>query len=165
MLARQLLSRCSKNMGRYVQQYGVSRMALLHLGRATSEGTSLFLSNASKKTDKFLTFSNNNSITFTSMGYGSPSLITKESVALEQLKDVVLTHKNNFLQTHFWFTNDPEHDPIARCSGESIAINELISEDNISRDGMVISALLDDKIDGPPLGTGASVLSLLTMFF
>ncbi|EQC38536.1 hypothetical protein SDRG_04242 [Saprolegnia diclina VS20] len=128
-----------------------SRVALLHMGRATSEGTQAFVANANVTTQRSLQLPTA-SLAITPLGYGSPVLFTKESQLLHQLKEAVLTHQHNFVQTHFWYTVPSQADAVSVThAAEPIALNELFSEDSVPRENIVLSALLDDKIDGAAL--------------
>ncbi|CAK4118957.1 unnamed protein product [Aphanomyces euteiches] len=118
----------------------LNQLAWLHLGRATNEGTSNFLSDKSASAARIAFPSS--SVRIARRGYGSPQPFAKETQVLHEMKDAVLTHRNNLIQTHFIYSS-AQNDKIGRV-GESIALNELLTEDNIPREALVISALLDE---------------------
>ncbi|OQS07216.1 hypothetical protein THRCLA_00776 [Thraustotheca clavata] len=125
-----------------------SGVSLLHLGRATAEDTSSFTSQVNSK--RLLRFPTEN-VTITPLGYGSPTMFTKESRMLDHIKDSVLVHNNNVIQTHFWYAAKDSEAVSLAYTAEPVAINELFGDDEVSRNSIVLTAILDDKLDGPAL--------------
>ncbi|KAG9412509.1 hypothetical protein AC1031_015422 [Aphanomyces cochlioides] len=122
----------------------LNQLAWLHLGRATNEGTSSFLSDRSATAAPASIAFPSSSVSIARRGYGSPQPFAKETQVLHEMKDAVLTRRNNLIQTHFIYSSSQnDQDKIGRV-GESIALNELLTEDNIPREALVISALLDE---------------------
>ncbi|OQR82723.1 hypothetical protein ACHHYP_15600 [Achlya hypogyna] len=124
-----------------------ARVALLHMGRATAQETQAFTASNARTLQL-----PSATVAIAPLGYGSPALLTKESTLLHQLKETVLTHGSNFVQTNFWYTTPENANAVSLThAAEPIALNELFAEDNVARGSIVLSALIDDKIDGPVL--------------
>ncbi|KAF0692413.1 Aste57867_16507 [Aphanomyces stellatus] len=130
------------------------QLALLHLGRATEAGTEAFLSKGAIESDAAIRF-NKSVVRIAPLGYGSPAAFTKDTQVLADIKEAVLTHRNNFIQTHFVYSDAPSGDDKLGRVGEAIALNELLTEEDVPREALVLSALLDNALGRAGLSTEA----------
>ncbi|RHY60530.1 hypothetical protein DYB34_002723 [Aphanomyces astaci] len=128
----------------------MNSMALLHTGRATAAGASAILSKANVQSTAALRFpgapASSDGVSIAPLGYGSPATFVKDTQVIAEVKAAVLTRGSNLVQTHFSYSRDPANDENLGRLGESIAINELLSEDDVPREGLVISAILDEDV-------------------
>ncbi|RHY35390.1 hypothetical protein DYB32_000149 [Aphanomyces invadans] len=127
----------------------MNRFSLLHTGRATPEGASLILSKAQVEPAAVFQFPGaTTGVAIAPLGYGSPASFIKDTQVISELKAAVLTRGSNLVQMHFTYSEDPENDEKVGQVAESIAINELLTEDDVPREGLVLSAILDGDVLG-----------------
>jgi hypothetical protein len=129
----------------------IVQKSYIHAGYASAEGTSSFIDqkDAAKKHLRV----NGQEIRVGRVGIGSPYTWAKDIPRIESSKLLILSQNANFIQASV----NPFHSSTASSSGngeanvESVVLNELITENEVPRDHLVVSAIIEDSLLYPSM--------------
>ncbi|GLE05878.1 hypothetical protein PINS_up015059 [Pythium insidiosum] len=126
------------------------RPAWLHLGRATPEATAAYLD--AQPSASLRVGADDQTVAVGALGVGSPSLWAKDVPRIDGSKHVISSRQGNFLQASI----NPYVEPLSQSDEkqsyvESLVLEELIEGDGISREAVVVSAVLEDSYLRPAL--------------